>query len=137
MLRHVFGMFWNPSVSFLNTSGSLLGTSGPNRDRKNFGIQILKVLKFGRRSCHSGRLRDHRQTIGNYSGRSGTLRHQFGIFFNHFARHLRKAFCEASGSFSHLERFLNTNFVQGRGSKLLKKRLGVKHTSQLVSEHSS
>ena len=28
MFQHVLSMFWNSSVSFLNTSGNLLGTSG-------------------------------------------------------------------------------------------------------------
>ena len=37
MFRHVFAMFWNPSVSFLNTSGNLLGTSGRIGINKNFG----------------------------------------------------------------------------------------------------
>ena len=40
MFRHIFAIFWNPSVSFLNTYGNLMGPAGQVMI-KNFGIQIL------------------------------------------------------------------------------------------------
>lgn len=68
-----------PSIWPLKDS---LKRNSPNRDvsaclrnvLEPFGIQILKVFKFGRRMFYSGRFRD-RQTIGNHSERSGTHRH--------------------------------------------------------------
>ena len=82
-LQHTFGM---PS----GCSGSLphpfWKPSGPTWDRNTFGIELLKVLNFGRRRFDSGRLRGAPQAFGNPSGRSRTLRHGFGIFGKSSAR---------------------------------------------------
>ena len=82
MVLQVFGMFWNPSASFLNASATLPRHSGTDRDRKRFGIEVLKVFKFGPRIFYSGRLRGDHQVFRNPSGwfwnPSGRLPRRFG-----------------------------------------------------------
>ena len=52
-LRHVFGMFGNPSTTLRRFSWTLRDPSWMFRHEKSFGIEILKVLKFGRRRSAS------------------------------------------------------------------------------------
>ena len=41
MFRHVFAMFWSPSVSFLNTSGNILGTSSQIEINKTLASKLI------------------------------------------------------------------------------------------------
>ena len=95
-LRDVFAMFWNPSVSFLNTSGNLLGTSGSKKLRhpnfKSCKVWTPKDAEgliregFGILGKPSGTIRDVREPISINSASSENLLRGFVIVFLYISR---------------------------------------------------